>query len=112
MGEAEERRSPVHSAVSRRKLFRIATLSATAGIAVVGETGGAASAPIGRSSPGRTVSDVSSSSTITIVTNRALSDLDPQSAYDAGSGVPLQGPFESLIRLRPGSTSEYNPLLA
>src|SRR3954468_463413 len=39
-----------------------------------------------------------SSGTLTLVTNRAPSDLDPHSAYDAGSGVLLQGPFEGLIR--------------
>ena len=41
--------------------------------------------------------------TFTLVTNRTPSDLDPHSAYDAGSGVVLQGPFEGLIRLAPGS---------
>ena len=34
---------------------------------------------------------------------RAPSDLDPHSAYDAGSGVALQGPFEGLIRLKRGT---------
>jgi peptide/nickel transport system substrate-binding protein len=48
----------------------------------------------------------------TLATNRTPSDLDPHSAYDAGSGVALQGPFEGLIRLKPGSTDEYVPLLA
>jgi peptide/nickel transport system substrate-binding protein len=51
-------------------------------------------------------------STLTVVTNRAPSDLDPHSAYDAGSGVLLQGPFEGLIRLKPGTTDDYAPLLA
>jgi peptide/nickel transport system substrate-binding protein len=54
----------------------------------------------------------SSSSAFTLVTNRAPSDLDPHSAYDAGSGVVLQGPFEGLIRLKAGTTDEYVPLLA
>ena len=49
---------------------------------------------------------------MTVVTNRAPSDLDPHSAYDAGSGVLLQGPFEGLIRLKPGTTDDYAPLLA
>src|SRR5215212_8371754 len=44
---------------------------------------------------------------VTLVTPRAPSDLDPHSAYDAGSGVALQGPFEGLIRLKPGTTDEY-----
>lgn len=51
-------------------------------------------------------------STFTLVTNRAPSDLDPHSAYDAGSGVALQGPFEGLIRLNPGTADEYIPVLA
>jgi peptide/nickel transport system substrate-binding protein len=51
-------------------------------------------------------------STLTLVTNRVPSDLDPHSAYDAGSGVLLQGPFEGLIRLKPGTVDEYVPLLA
>jgi peptide/nickel transport system substrate-binding protein len=47
-----------------------------------------------------------------LATERAPSDLDPHSAYDAGSGVALQGPYEGLIRLRPGTVDEYLPLLA
>ena len=50
--------------------------------------------------------------TFTLVTNRTPSDLDPHSAYDAGSGVVLQGPFEGLIRLAPGSADRYEPVLA
>ena len=50
--------------------------------------------------------------TFILVTNRTPSDLDPHSAYDAGSGVALQGPFEGLIRLRPGSADVYEPVLA
>ena len=50
--------------------------------------------------------------TFTLVTNRAPSDLDPHSAYDPGSGVALQGPYEGLIRLEPGTTDEYVPVLA
>lgn len=53
-----------------------------------------------------------SGETLTLVTSRAPSDLDPHSAYDAGSGVVLRGPFEGLIRLAPGTTDEYVPLLA
>jgi peptide/nickel transport system substrate-binding protein len=48
----------------------------------------------------------------TLATNRTPSDLDPHSAYDAGSGVVLQGPFEGLIRLKPGTTDEIAPVLA
>jgi peptide/nickel transport system substrate-binding protein len=50
--------------------------------------------------------------TLTLVTPRAPSDLDPHSAYDAGSGVALRGPFEGLLRLKPGTSDEFTPLLA
>jgi peptide/nickel transport system substrate-binding protein len=50
--------------------------------------------------------------TFTVATNRTPSDLDPHSAYDAGSGVVLQGPFEGLIRLKSGTTDEIEPVLA
>ncbi len=50
--------------------------------------------------------------TLTVATNRAPSDLDPHSAYDAGSGVVVQGPFEGLIRVRAGTTDAYVPQLA
>ena len=53
-----------------------------------------------------------SASTFVLATDRAPSDLDPHSAYDAGSGVALQGPYEGLIRLKPGTVDEYVPLLA
>jgi ABC-type transport system substrate-binding protein len=53
-----------------------------------------------------------SPATFTLATNRTPSDLDPHSAYDAGSGVVLQGPFEGLIRLKPGTTDEILPVLA
>jgi peptide/nickel transport system substrate-binding protein len=51
-------------------------------------------------------------SVFTLATNRTPSDLDPHSAYDAGSGVVLQGPFEGLIRLKPGTVDEVVPVLA
>ena len=50
--------------------------------------------------------------TLTLATNRTPTDLDPHSAYDAGSGVALQGPYEGLIRLKAGTTDAYEPLLA
>lgn len=54
----------------------------------------------------------SSATTLILATNRAPSDLDPHSAYDPGSQIALQGPFESLIRLRPGTIDEFIPGLA
>jgi peptide/nickel transport system substrate-binding protein len=53
-----------------------------------------------------------SPATFTLATNRTPSDLDPHSAYDAGSGMVLQGPFEGLIRLKPGTADEIVPVLA
>lgn len=50
--------------------------------------------------------------TLTLVTPRTPSDLDPHSVYDAGSGVLLQGTFEGLIRVKPGTAGEYEPVLA
>jgi peptide/nickel transport system substrate-binding protein len=49
---------------------------------------------------------------LTLVTNRAPSDVDPHSAYDVGSGLALRGPFEGLICLKPGFADEYLPVLA
>jgi peptide/nickel transport system substrate-binding protein len=50
--------------------------------------------------------------TLILATNRAPSDLDPHSAYDPGSGIALQGPFEGLIRLQPSAVDTYAPMLA
>lgn len=49
---------------------------------------------------------------LTLATNRAPSDFDPHSAYDAGSGLAMRGPFEGLISLKPGFADEYLPVLA
>jgi peptide/nickel transport system substrate-binding protein len=53
-----------------------------------------------------------SPATFTLATNRTPSDLDPHSAYDPGSGMVLQGPFEGLIRLKSGTADEIVPVLA
>src|SRR6478736_2419516 len=50
--------------------------------------------------------------TLVIATNRTPTDLDPHSAYDAGSRIVLQGLFETLIGVQPGTTDQYQPLLA
>jgi peptide/nickel transport system substrate-binding protein len=52
------------------------------------------------------------SGTLVIATNRTPTDLDPHSAYDAGSRIVLQGMFETLIRVKPGTTDQYESLLA
>ena len=53
-----------------------------------------------------------STTTLVLATNRAPSDLDPHSAYDPGSQIALQGPFEGLIQLRPGTADSFVPMLA
>jgi ABC-type transport system substrate-binding protein len=73
---------------------------------------GAATATPSHQTAGNAATHQTLTNVITIATNRAPSNLDPDSAYDAGSGVPLQGPIESLIRLKPGSANELVPLLA
>ena len=60
---------------------------------------------------GRAAQDAGAS-TMTLATGFVPADLDPHSAYYSGSGVPLQGPFEGLIRLQPGAFDAYEPVLA
>jgi peptide/nickel transport system substrate-binding protein len=96
--------------VSRRSLLRGALLS---GAAVVAPPAGAG---LGALLGGERILATSLAqgvpSTLSIVSNRAASDLDPHSAYDAGSGVLLQGPFEGLIRAKANTTDEFTPVLA
>jgi peptide/nickel transport system substrate-binding protein len=49
---------------------------------------------------------------LTVATNRVPTDLDPHSAPDPGSIVALNGQFETLIRLKPGTTDQFDPLIA
>lgn len=96
--------------LSRRRLLLrvgqglsvIASICAGADGSMPDVASGAGVAPSHRDSP----------ETLTLATHRTPSDLDPHSAYDPGSGVALQGPFEGLIRLKAGTTEEYVPLLA
>jgi peptide/nickel transport system substrate-binding protein len=96
--------------VSRRSLLRGALLG---GAGVVAPPAGAG---LGAVLSGERILVTSlakgAPSTLSIVTNRAPSDLDPHSAYDAGSGVLLQGPFEGLIRAKANTTDEFTPVLA
>ena len=50
-----------------------------------------------------------STTTLVLATNRAPSDLDPHSAYDPGSQIALQGPFEGLIQVRPAQPTRSFP---
>jgi hypothetical protein len=95
--------------VSRRSLLRGALLG---GAAVVASAGAGADASLAGDRLRAAPLPRSASRTLTLVTNRAPSDLDPHSAYDAGSGVLLQGPFEGLIRARANTTDEFVPVLA
>src|SRR5215213_5592702 len=95
--------------VSRRSLLHGALLGGAAVVASAGVGPDASlagdrlrAAPLPQGAP----------RTLTLVTNRAPSDLDPHSAYDAGSGVLLQGPFEGLIRAKANTTDEFMPVLA
>jgi peptide/nickel transport system substrate-binding protein len=96
--------------VSRRSLLRGALLGGAAVVAPPAGTG------LGASPAGERILATSlaqgAPSTLSIVSNRAPSDLDPHSAYDAGSGVLLQGPFEGLIRAKANTTDEFTPVLA
>src|SRR5215208_1698494 len=50
--------------------------------------------------------------TLTIAMNGSPSDLDPHSAYDYRSAMPLRGPYEGLIALEGSATDKYVPVLA
>jgi peptide/nickel transport system substrate-binding protein len=54
----------------------------------------------------------SKAATVVIATHRTPTDLDPHSAYDAGSRIILQGLFETLIRVEPGTTERYRSGIA
>ncbi len=73
---------------------------------------GTAAGLVGRRLAGAAPRRLDAPSTLTLVTPRAPSDLDPHSVYDAGSGVLLQGAFEGLIRVKPGTANAYEPVLA
>src|SRR5215203_3701773 len=94
---------------SRRSLLRGALLG---GAAVVASAGAGPDASLAGDRLRASPMPRSAARTLSIVTNRAPSDLDPHSAYDAGSGVLMQGPFEGLIRAKANTTDEFMPVLA
>jgi peptide/nickel transport system substrate-binding protein len=53
-----------------------------------------------------------SSATLTIASNWPVIDLDPHSIYEGGSAQAMTGVFEGLIKLSPGTTLKFEPLLA
>ncbi|HEU0116581.1 MAG TPA: ABC transporter substrate-binding protein [Thermomicrobiales bacterium] len=97
-----------HLGISRRALLRRLAVASTPLAAA------RLSSVVGGFPTARAVAAQSSAAatSLTLATNRTPSDLDPHSAYDAGSGVVLQGPFEGLIRVRPGTIDAYVPQLA
>lgn len=88
------------ASLSRRRLLQAATLTTLGRVAwpdhLAASASRQAAAPL----------------TFTFVTNRTPTDLDPHSAYDAGSGVVLQGPFEGLLRSSPQQADLFEPVLA
>jgi peptide/nickel transport system substrate-binding protein len=100
------------SLYTRRRLFGSATAAASAfaglTVAMPSTRRVSAYAPRRESLPLR----AGDTKTLTIATHRTPSDLDPRSAYDAGSRIVLQGVFETLIRVEPGTTDRYQPAIA
>lgn len=93
--------APLNRGIPRRRLLQGALLGGT-GVAALLRQRSLDAAPRRQDA----------AQTFTLVTPRTPSDLDPHSAYDAGSGVVLQGAFEGLIRLKPGTADTYVPVLA
>ncbi len=50
--------------------------------------------------------------TLTVASNWPVIEMDPHSIYEGGSALAMTGVFEGLIKLRPGTTSEFEPSLA
>lgn len=50
--------------------------------------------------------------TFTALLSRGLPDLDPHSAYDGVASSVIVGPYETLLKLKGSSTTEYAPALA
>jgi peptide/nickel transport system substrate-binding protein len=62
--------------------------------------------------PGRVGGQTGDPTTFVIAAARPPTDLDPHSSYDPGSGMVLQGAFESLIRLAPDGSGTYEGAIA
>jgi peptide/nickel transport system substrate-binding protein len=91
--------------LNRRSLLRAA---AVAGVAPATATLGGLT-NVSAASPLRVQADPT---TLTIAMNGSPSDLDPHSAYDYRSAMPLRGPYEGLIALEGSATDKYVPVLA
>jgi peptide/nickel transport system substrate-binding protein len=104
-------RSALHhgigTALSRRSLLRAA---AAAGLAA--PAAATLQHPLPRSARAMSASLQAEPSTLTIAMNGSPSDLDPHSAYDYRSAMPLRGPYEGLIALDGSATDSYVPVLA
>ena len=91
--------------LNRRSLLRAA---AVAGVVPATATLGGLTS-VSAASPLRSQADPA---TLTIAMNGSPSDLDPHSAYDYRSAMPLRGPYEGLIALDGSATDKYVPVLA
>lgn len=65
-----------------------------------------------RASAGPSSLQTDTSATLTIASNWPVIDMDPHSIYEGGSAQAMTGVFEGLIKLRPGTASEFEPSLA
>lgn len=91
------------------KLSRRGLLQATAGMVAVSAT---APTTLAAPLPLPALQDVDRASTLIAGTSSSPSDLDPHSAYDGRSVMVIYGVYEQLMRLKGGSTDEYESLLA
>lgn len=81
-----------------------------AGAGAVLSTGGASASPASRGASG--LAFKAEADTLVIAADGSPSDLDPHSAYDVRSAVPIRGIFEPLIGLVGAATDEYEGLIA
>jgi peptide/nickel transport system substrate-binding protein len=91
------------------RLSRRWLLSRTGRAAVL--LGAGAAAPTSSSASAAALQD-QTSGTLTLASNWPIVDMDPHSLYEGGSALVMTGVFEGLIKLRPGTASEFVPSLA
>jgi peptide/nickel transport system substrate-binding protein len=104
------RRTTARGLTRRQVLQRAGGLGAGTVVATGGT--GAASMPVPTRSRSAAARQRGDETTLTIATNRTPTELDPHSAFDPGSITALNGQFETLIQVEPGTTDRFVPLLA
>lgn len=72
----------------------------------------AAAVPLGSVRARTSGHQTQSSAALTIASNWPVIDMDPHSLYEDGSAQAMTGVFEGLIKLKPGTTSQFEPCLA